>query len=396
MSEVVTAIPKLRNIGIGMLALGILGSAVGFFAGTPKAFFHSYLIGYMFWFSIATGSLAILMIQHLTGGGWAYVIRRSLEAAAKTLPLLAILAIPIVLGMGYLYSWSHPELVAKDIILQKKAPYLNSGFFIARLVVYFVIWSGMAYFLGKKSVDQDKTGTTQEAVSLAKSCERLSAPGLVVYALTMTLAMVDLVMSLDPHWISTIFGILMMGNQLLSGLAFSLIAVVMLTKSEPMSKIVHTSQFHDLGKILKGFVLLWSYFSLSQFLIIWSGNLPEETPWYLNRMQGGWEVIGVLIMVGCFALPFFILLLRDVKRNPGLLSKVAIYLLIMRVVDLFWVIKPQVNIGDHLRFDISDPFPLLAIGGAWLLFYATNLQQASVIPQKDPYMNPEKLAHSHH
>jgi hypothetical protein len=368
--------------GLGALALGLIGAIFA-----PQQFFRSYLIAYLFWCGIALGSLAILMLQHITGGAWGAVIRRVLESATRTLPLLALLFLPLVFGLSHLYEWAQPEHVAHDEILQHKAIYLNVPFFLARAALYFGVWLLLARFLNRWSLEQDSIPQEQQGVRL----EYLSRGGLLLYSLTMTFASIDWVMSLEPHWFSTIYGLLFVGGQVLSAFAFVIPILMLLTDRPPMSEIVSADQFQDLGKLLLAFIMLWAYFSFSQFLIIWAGNLPEETPWYVNRLHGGWQWIGVAQIVLHFALPFGILLSRDLKRNARLLSMVAIGVVSMRFVDLYWLVTPAFS-PRALSVHWLDLATLVGVGGVWLAFFVNQLKGRPLLPLQDPSLPLEVSA----
>ncbi|MEW6733374.1 MAG: hypothetical protein AB1489_18750 [Acidobacteriota bacterium] len=386
---------QLQRIQKQAFTVGLIGltvSAIGAFL-SPQQFFHSYLFAYVFWIGIALGSLAILMLHHLSGGAWGLVIRRLLESAAQTLPLMAILFLPLLLGLRSLYIWARPEVVAVDEALQYKSTYLNVAFFLARTVFYFAVWIVAAHLLNKWSLAQDNSDS-EKAHTIAIRSQRLSGPGLLLYVLTMTFASVDWVMSLDPHWLSTIFGILIIGGQVLGAFSFIIVVTALLVKYQPFSQVIAAAHLHDLGKLLLAFVMLWAYFALSQFLIIWSGNLPEETPWYVHRLHGGWQWIGLTVVVLHFALPFFLLLPKDVKRNARRLAAVAGLVVFMRMIDLFWMVAPEFNQqGFHLHWlDLAIP---IGLGGIWLAAFIWRLRTRPLLPTKDPYWQ-EALEHGHH
>ncbi|MCU1267091.1 MAG: hypothetical protein JWM21_3409 [Acidobacteria bacterium] len=371
---------------VGLLALG----AGAFFE--PLQFWRSYLVGYLLWAGIAIGALALLMLQHLTGGGWGLVIRRVLEAATRTLPLMLVLFIPILLGAHSIYSWTNAEVIAAHPALQEKVRYLNLTFFSVRAVIVFAIWLLLAFFLNRWSRQQDLTGDR----ALAKKMRVLSGPGMVLFVFTVTVAAIDWVMSLDPEWSSTIFGLLFVAAWSLSALAFSIALTAWLTKREPMAHVVAALHFHDLGKLLLALVMLWAYFSYSQFLIIWSGNLPEEIRWYLPRTHGTWGVIALVVVILHFALPFLFLLSRRFKRDPHKLVLVAVLILIMRYVDLLWVVAPNFpGTGFHLSWmDLVAP---IGFGGVWLAAFSRQLRSRPLMPLNDPQL-PSVLeqAHEHH
>jgi hypothetical protein len=288
-------------------------SAVGF-AMKGEAFWQSYLIAYYFWIGLTIGSMAVLMVQYLSGGAWGLVGRRIFEAGTRTLPLMAVLFIPIALKMTTLYSWARPEAL-HDENIQTKVLYLNPKFFVLRAVLYFVIWGVFIFLLNKWSREQDGQ-PTQLPGPRDRRLRVLSGPGLVVYVLTITFMSVDWVMSLDPHWSSTIFGVLTLGGQGLATLAFTLMVLSAFVKHRPLAGVVSTENIHDLAKLMFAFVLLWAYFAVSQLIIIWSGNLPEEIPFYLERLHGPWAPISIVVLLGQFVLPFLLLLSRGLKQDP--------------------------------------------------------------------------------
>ncbi len=277
----------------------------------PRQFFISYLFAELVWLGVALGCMAFLMIHYLTGGKWGWPVRRFFEAAAKTLPLVGLLFIPICFGIHYLYPWAMPARVAADKILQHKHPYLSVPFFTARAVIAFAIWSWMAYLLNKWSREQDATRDPAPMKRLRK----LSGPGLVIYPLTITFVFVDWVMSLEPDWFSTIFPILICIGQMLSGLAFVILLLAWIGPRTSLSEIIGKENFHHLGSLLLAFTMLWAYMAFSQLLVIWSGNLPHEISWYLHRIAGGWRWVLVFLVLFHFFGPFFLLLSRQMKRT---------------------------------------------------------------------------------
>jgi hypothetical protein len=331
------------------------------------------------------------MLQHLTGGGWGLVIRRVLEAATRTLPLMLILFVPIIFGAHWIYPWTHAEEMAKNAALMEKAKYLNLTFFTVRAAIYFAIWLALAYFLNRWSLMQDKTADRQ----FTKRMRVISGPGMVLFVFTVTFASIDWFMSLDPEWSSTIYGFVFVASWSLSALAFVVAVMAWLSKHEPMNNVVAQLHFHDLGKLLLALVMLWSYFAFSQFLIIWSGNLPEEIRWYLPRTRGTWGAIALAVVILHFAFPFLFLLSRSFKRNAGKLVIVAVLILVMRLVDLFWMIAPNFT-GEHFHISWMDVVAPIAIGGLWLGFFARALTKRPLIPINDPlYETVLEQAHAH-
>jgi len=343
----------------------------------PAQFFRAYLIGFTFWTGIAVGSLALLMLQHLTGGGWGLVIRRVLEAATRTLPFMAVLFIPIILGSHSLYEWTHQEELAQHPVVQFKAPYLNLPFFSIRAVIYFGVWIALAYFLNRWSILQDRTAEAR----YTKNMRVLSGPGMIALIFAVTFASIDWYMSLEPEWFSTIYGFIFVASWSLSALAFVIAAMATLTKEAPLDRIVQPLHFQDLGKLLLALVMLWAYFAFSQYLIIWSGNLPEEIVYYLERIRGLWGATVIAVGLLHFAAPFLFLLSRDLKRDPGRLMMVALLVLVMRMIDLLWMLVPAFH--GHTWVWL-DALALIGFGGLWLGLFAWQLGKRSLIPINDP------------
>ncbi len=346
---------------------------VGLFVDRDQ-FFRSWLIGFLFWLAPALGSLAIVMLHNMTGGAWGFTIKRLLEAAMRTLPALAALALPILLGIGSLYEWSHADVVANDEILQRKEAYLNVPFFIVRTVLYFAIWIFLARKLIRLAERYDRTLNPKALRRIGF----LSGFGLVLYFLTMSFASFDWGMSLEPHWFSTIYGVHFIIGQGLSTLCLAVIVCSRLVRHDPFSRWIEKSHFHDLGNLMLAFVMLWAYISFSQFLIVWSGNLPEETPYYLTRTQNGWQVMALVLVVCHFAAPFFILLSRRNKRTATTLARLATVLFLLRFVDYVWLIAPSFHHGEmHLSWlDVAAP---VAIGGIWIGLFTRNLRGRPLI-----------------
>jgi hypothetical protein len=379
-----------RALVVGLAGLAVSG--VGLLA-SPAQFFRSWLFAFLFWLGIAIGCQSILMIQHLTGGLWGLVIRRILEAGSRTLRYAWLLFLPVAFGLPYVFVWANHETLAADHHLHEavrlKAAYLNAPFFLGRAVFYFAVWAGLAYLLSRLSVQQDRGWT----IAAARRLRGLSGGGLLLMGLTITFASVDWGMSLDPRWFSTIYGVLFMVGQALSAMALCIVVLARLAGEPPLERAVSAQVLHDLGKLLFAFVMLWAYVNLSQFLIIWSGNLPEELPWYLERLQGGWRALALLLVVAHFALPFLMLLSRDVKRNASLLAGVAVGILVMRLVDLFWLVGPELH-EPGAAFHWLDLAATAGVGGLWLYAFARELTAAPLLPVGDPELE-EALAGAH-
>jgi hypothetical protein len=342
-----------------------------------RQFFPAYLIGWTFWTGISVGSLALLMLQHMTGGGWGFVIRHILEAATRLLPIMALLFIPIIIGAHSLYPWTDHEVLEHDPVVAFKTPYLNLTFFAIRAAVYFGIWIALAYFLNRWSLEQDRTADNR----YTKNMRVLSGPGMVILIFSITFASVDWYMSLEPEWFSTIYGFIFVASWALSALAFVIAILAFLTREEPLRHVVKPLHFHDLGKLLLALVMLWAYFAFSQYLIIWSGNLPEEIGYYLERTHGFWGALIILIGLLHFAAPFLFLLSRELKRNPHKLVLVALLIIVMRMVDLLWMLVPAFKTHNWIWLAV---IALFGFGGLWLGLFAWQLSKRALVPINDP------------
>jgi hypothetical protein len=384
-------ISKWRNIAVGLGVIGLAGLGVGF-ATNHQVLATSYLIAFIFWTGITMGSLAVLMVQYLSGGGWGLFARRVLEASARTWPILIVLFIPIAMHLPSLYSWARPE-AASDAVIQAKAGYLNPKFFYIRAAIYFAIWGTLTTLLTNWSKEQDGEPTRLPGPKSSRM-GALSGPGLVLYMLTVTFMSVDWIMSCEPHFTSTIFGILILGGQGLSTMAFTILILVAMSNAKPVSDVAQPRLFLDLGNLMLAFTMLWAYFNVSQFIIIYQGNLPEEIPWYINRIRGAWAPIGIAVLVGHFCLPFLLLLMRGLKSNKEKLWKIAIFVLAMRFIDVTWIIGPIFR-TDGLTIHWLDVAALLGLGGIWLAFFFYNLGGRSLVPAHDPYFK-KAMAHVGH
>lgn len=382
------ALGRIGTLGLGVGLVGALLLVLGYFLA-PEQFFRSYLVGYTYWLGLALGSLALAMLHHLTTGSWGFPARRILEAASRTLPALAVLFVPLAFGIHSLYEWSHEEAVAAKPLIAHKVGYLNSGDWLVRAGVYFAVWLALAYLLNRWSARQDR----DPSPALVKRMRVLAAPGLVLYVVTITFASMDWIMSLDPEWYSTIYGVWLLGGHGVLTFAFLIVMGSFLVRREPMAGVIHPSHFHDWGKLLLAFTLLWTYFSVSQLLIIWSANIPEEVLWYEYRLNGGWQYVGLALALLHFALPFLLLLSRDLKRDARLLVPVAVLLMVMHWVDYFWNVAPVFSRSDFTIHWLDLVAPL-AIGGIWLWLFVRELRSRPLLPIGDPYLD-EVLHHEH-
>ena len=372
-AEAATWQKRSLMVGVGGAVLCIIG-----FVLAPQQLLRGYLIAYVFWCGLTVGCLALLMLQYLTGGLAFLLIRRVAEAGVKCLPLMFILFLPILLGRHYLYDWMNDPTLTVGL---RNHWYLNTPGWIMRWLVYFVIWGLFAFVIVRRGDRQD------DPLDVQPRFQGICGFGLVLYALTVSFAAFDWVMSLDPHWGSTIYGLIFIAGQGLSVLSFGVVMLTILTRYRPYREIVKPMQFHDIGKLMLAFVMLWAYFSFSQWLIIWSGNLPEEIGWFLNRIRGGWGVVALIIILFHFALPFALLLSRERKRAGRRLIGLAIFLMFMRMVDIYWYVVPNfAHTRGHFYFSIWYVIAPLSVGGLWLAYFFRNFRQRLLLPVYEPQM----------
>jgi hypothetical protein len=371
------ATPRLQRLGllVGLAALAI--SLLGAFQN-PEQFWQSYLLAYLFWLEIGLGCLGLVMLHHLAGGRWSALSRRVLETGAMTLPLMALLFVPLLWGLATLYPWTDPAYLLHSEALQQKSLYLNLPFFLARALIYFAIWLALAYLLNRWSLAQDLTGEEK----YTRRMVRLSALGMILYVLTATFAAYDWMMSLEPEWFSSIYGLLFIAGQAVAALALAIIGLALLSRREGADQDWR-QPFNDLGNLMLGFVMIWAYFSFSQFLIIWSANIPEEAIWYYHRSQGGWQNVGLFLIGVHFVLPFLLLLSRVVKRQAQRLMVLAMLIFVVRWVDLFWLIVPAFH-PEALHWHWLDLAILAAMGGGWVALFSWKWRKKSPLPLHDP------------
>ncbi len=383
--------PTLDRIQRRALIAGVVGLilwALSMLFTPQQQVMRSYLLAYIFWFGMAIGSFAILMLQHVTGGRWGLAIRRLLESASRLLPLMAIFFIPLIFGLRPLYIWT-----------EHHSWYLNIPFFLGRALLYFVIWLTFAFLLNRWSYEQDHSSDPR----IARKLQLLSGPGLLLYGLTVTFAAVDWVMSLDPEWYSTIYGMIFMTGQALGSLALMTAVLALLSRYRPLSEMLDRGIFNDLGNLLLTFTMLWAYTSFSQYLIIWSGNIAEETPYYVYRTHGGWQAVALFLIIFHFFVPFMLLLSRRTKRSVRDLSTLAIAIVVLRLVDLHWTIVPQWLQGQHKisheaqvpRFALHwlDIVAPIGIGGIWIAAFLWQVKKRPLLPVHDPRL---KEVSAHH
>ncbi len=368
---------QMRAILFGALGLALL--LLFGLRSHPTQLFRSYLFAYIFWALVPLGCMGILMLHHMTGGWWGYPLRRILEAGTRTLPLVFVLFLPLLAGMTRLYPWAQPDVVAADPILEYKKPYLNPAFFTVRAFIYFAVWILLASLLNKWSIEQDRTGDPR----LKDKMTSLSAPGFILWAVTLTLAVIDWVMSLEPHWFSTMYGLLFMVTSGLVAMSFSVMVLRRLSDQEPLRDCVEPKRFLDIGNLMLAMVMLWTYMAFSQLLIVWSGNLKNEITWYRERVFGRWAPVAVFLIIFHFFFPFFLLLQRGVKRRLHVLSMVAALLFFMTLVDMYWIVVPAYEVFAP-RVHALDLLAIIGIGGVWVGGYLWQLKKRPLLPLHDP------------
>ncbi|MEM8962981.1 MAG: hypothetical protein AAGD38_15975 [Acidobacteriota bacterium] len=408
----------LRGKVLIFALFGLGGAAVGLFLD-QQAFLRAWLQGWLWSLNICVGMLALCMLNHQSGGLWGIVMRRTFEVAGKSLWLFLILSTPLVIsvlgpviGMELLpvaFPWADPEIVAHDKLIQKKVAYLNSWFWFARLLIYFAVWLGFAHFLASWSKKWDETGDPRWEQRL----KVLAAAGLVCYVITVTFASVDWIMSIDPHWFSAIFGVAWVGGSGLGALSLTVALMVFMRTRKPMDRVLNKRLFHDYGKLMLAFTMLWTYFMIGQYIIIWSGNLPEEVGWFIDRGTNGWQLLSVALILGHFALPFVVLLSADLKKKPTKFIWVAVWVLAMRWLDYYWQVAPSfsrdwsvvaegashhpaesigANVVTWLPVDILTA---LGIGALWLWFMLGQLQGRPLLPLHEPRVAQQVDAVAH-
>jgi hypothetical protein len=404
MYETPHTVGRFRNIGFAVAAVGLILLAVGSFLFVGEGltasdrFFESYLFGFFFTMLLPLGSLGWLMVQYLTGGTWALAARRLLEAGALTLPLMAILSIPVILaaynvdGGQYLFEWANPAVISPDSpeydrIVAHKVPWLSPLWFTGRMVIYFAIWCGLAILLRRFSLDLERTGDPQYKLR----ARPWAGVGIALFVITVTFAAFDWGMSLDPHWYSTIYGAVYIVCAGLVTMAFTIIVISQLVHTPLFEEFLSAKQWHDMGKLMFAFVVLWTYTNFGQYVIIWSGDIVEFTPWFIRRGENGWEWVMTFLVAFNFAFPFFVLLSRQNKRNLRVLSSIAALLIFVQFVNSVWYILPEFH-ESVPQITIGDIGAALGLFGLVVGVYMINLSRAPVLATKDPVL--VELAHA--
>lgn len=372
---------RLWRLAAGVGAAALVGSVVLALVsdGGVKRLAFAYLTSFVWALSLALGALFFVLLQHLTRAGWSVVVRRLAEGVAGTLPYWAAGAVPVLAAMPVLYHWTHGDAVAADALLQAKAPYLNVPFFIVRLVVYFAVWIWLVrYFVGR-SRQQDESGDPELSLLL----QRRSALAMIGFALTATFASFDLLMSLDPHWFSTIFGVYFFAGSIVGFVALLTVLALLLQRAGLLRHTITVEHYHDLGKLLFAFTVFWAYIAFSQYMLYWYAAIPEETGWFVRRQSHGWEVFGLVLLAGHFLLPFVVLLSRTPKRTPRVLGVVAVWMLLMHWVDLHWLAMPEAS-PERAVPHVLDFTTLVGVAALGVAFVLLSLRRSSLVPERDP------------
>ena len=372
-TRAVTGIARWQMPALIVGVLGIIGAVIGFVTNQPE-FYRAWLAPFIFWFLIASGALAVLCLQYVSGGEWGVLIRRPLGAAARTLPLFLLFGIPLMIGLPYIYEWANPDKVAHDLLLQKKQLWLNPTAWGIRALVYFALMALWAWRIRVLSLEFAKSRSPYTELSRRK----WAASGILVMVMVLTFTSIDWVMSLEPKWYSSMFGISFTVGAGLSAFAFVTFFLTTISKTQAMIDILKPNHFRDLGNLMLAFTMLWAYTNFSQFLLIWYGNIKEETPYYLKRMHGGWGIISAILIVFHFFLPFFMLLMRRIKDRPSTIAIVTVIVLVMRFIDVYWLVTPAYY--EHFYFCWITIPVFFGIGGLWLAAFIWQLKGQTIIP----------------
>ncbi len=383
--------PKVIRIALGLGIVGVASGVVFALIGAGwRHFLFSYTAAFAYVLSLALGGMFFVVVKHLTKAGWNVTVRRIGELSAATLPFLFLLFLPILgvvlAGSGELFRWADPEVARTDHLIHAKAPWLNPTSFALRWVLFFVIWTVISRFFFKRSVEQDESGDP----ALTKRMEFLSAPSMILFALTLTFASFDLLMSLDAHWFSTIFGVYYFSGAVVGFLSFAILAYMFLQRFGILQSAVTVEHYHDLGKLLFAFVFFWGYIAFSQYMLIWYGNIPEETVWFQHRQSGTWAGVAIVLLFGHFLIPFPGLLSRHAKRKLGILAFWAAWMMIMHYVDIYYIVMPNFD-SHHAPLHVMDITVWIGMTSLFVALVAWVGRHCSLLPVKDPRLS-EALA----
>ncbi len=373
--------------GVGIV--GLIASGVGYFLNHEQ-FFFSYLTSYTFFTSFALAALFLVMVHHITRSSWGTVLRRIPETFSSYIWIWAIFFIPVIFGMGTLYSWADPSYVSGDPILEGKIQYLNTPFFILRQILYFGIWGWLGYRLHKISVEMDNTRDW----GLTTLMRKISAPGILIFALTIAFASFDWLMSLDAHWFSTMFGVYFFAMSFQALFPMLILLVYWMHKRGILNNTIRQVHIYDLGAWFFAFTVFYAYIAFSQLLLIYYANIPEETLWYYHRLEGSWAFISYSLIAGRFILPFIILLNRDAKQNSTILLTISVVVLVMHFVELYWIAMPILH-HHGISINWMDITTILGLGGIFFGLFFRQFRKHSMVPVNDPYLADSLAKHYH-
>ncbi|GAO02020.1 hypothetical protein [Anaeromyxobacter sp. PSR-1] len=375
---------RLMTMAAAVGAAGLVVTALGAVVGDPRRVLYAYLVAFVYWLGLALGALLLLGALHASNARWPVVLRRFLEHLPAVIPLFVVLFVPILLGRGHLFPWVDPHGLEGEVLhaVEHKKPWLNVPFFVVRAAIYFACWILVAHLLRAWSLRQDAVG----GHDLTRRQRALGAGSLPFVALTLTFAAFDWMMSLDPRFFSTIFGVYWFAGSFVGAFAVVIIAANA-TRVDPNQFGAHmnTEHFHALGKFLLAFTAFWAYVAFSQFMLIWIANVPEEVPWYILRIEGGWKAVGVFLALFHFLVPFFLLMNRAITRVPGRLAKVAAWILFVHWIDLYWLVMPHLDPGGP-RPSLWDLSAFVGVGGVTVAFALVRMRGTVAVPVRDPYL----------
>lgn len=376
---------SLGKVALVIGTLGLLLSIIGYFSDS-KQFYFSYLTSFAFWVSLGLGGLFFTMLHHVSGAKWSTVLLRISQAAMSVLPIMVIFFIPVFFGIKELYSWSNPDIVADSAVLQGKSGFLNISFFTIRTIIYFAVWGVLAFLINKYSQRQDAGENTTKELRI------ISAPGMFLFAITISFAAFDWLMSLDPHWFSTIFGVYYFGGSFVIIIAFLIIMTNYLKSNGALNNEIGQAHFSDLGKLFFGFIVFWAYLGGAQYFFIWYANIPEETVWFLDRWKNSWKTVSLLLIFGHFLIPFVSLIFFNTKRNRKILVFFAFWMFFFHYVDMYWLIAPAFH-HESAHISWLDLTTFLGIGGVFIALFWNRFTSKAIIPINDPYLNASLSLH---
>lgn len=368
--------------------LGLLLCVAGFFYNRAE-FFQSYLFAFIYWSGFSFGGLGVLLLNNVVGGKWGVTARRFLEAQMRTLPLIFIFTLVLLLGLKDLYPWTHSNLVAASDVLRHKQPYLNVPFFIIRVFIYFALLAFAGWKINGMSDEQDRTGDP----TIRERMRAFSAPNLLIFVLTMTFAYIDWILSTDTQFFSTVYGAMILIGDVLQTFALTITTIILTSKDDRFGERINSKILHDLGNMMFAFTIFWTYLSVSQLIIVWPANLPQELVWYLDRVQGFWKWLALATALSMFAIPFLALLSQARKRDPRRLIKIAVWILIARAIDVFWIIEPTfrssstsngLHTGHGFAIYWTDFAAFFGLGGVWVYVFLGQLRRRPLLPLHDP------------